>query len=113
MKKGFTLVEVLVAIAIVAIAVGLIAGAVRRFGQPQVVATQPIGTAEASGSRNVVKVHYSQIESYLAGLPGNVKIVSVVPLYTGSGKTFDISNYLVVIERVEPEATQARRNIPG
>jgi prepilin-type N-terminal cleavage/methylation domain-containing protein len=107
MKRGYTLIELLIAIAIVAIFVGLVASGVRHFGKPQVVATQPLGkvtaekpavAAEAAGTRSLVKVHYSQIESYLAGVPGSTKIVAVIPVYSGSGDTFDIKHYLVVLE---------------
>lgn len=96
--KGFTIIELLVVVAIIAIFVGLVMAVITKNSQPKVVGEQSVGTLEATGARTITKVHYSQIENFLIKIPANVKVVQVVALYSNSGNSFG-HYYLVITEK--------------
>jgi prepilin-type N-terminal cleavage/methylation domain-containing protein len=100
MKRGFTIVELLVCIAALLIGIGLVCAGIKKFtAAPEVVKVQQTGSVEVQSSRTVTKVPYGQIEEFLSNIPADVKIGSVVPVFSGSGKTFDIDHYLVITEK--------------
>jgi prepilin-type N-terminal cleavage/methylation domain-containing protein len=98
MKRGFTIIEVLVVVAIVAILVAATFSVVGKItAKPEVIKVQQTGSVEVQSSRTVTKVPYGQIEVFLSNIPADVKISSVVPVFSGSGKTID--HYLVITEK--------------
>jgi prepilin-type N-terminal cleavage/methylation domain-containing protein len=98
MKRGFTVVELLVCIAVLLIGVGLIHAGIKKFtAMPEVIKVQQTGSVEVQSSRTVTRVPYGQIEEFLSNIPADVKIISVVPVFSGSGKTID--HYLVITEK--------------
>lgn len=99
-KVASTLVEVLTIIAIVAIMAGVIVTAVKRSNaKPEVITVKHVGQAEVSQTRTITKVPYAQIETFLSGVPSEIQIVQVVPVYRGCGDSFDINYYIVITEK--------------
>ena len=98
-SKGFTVVELLVVVAVILIIAGIVMTVFNKVtAKPEVINVQQTGKVECQGSRTITKVPYSQIETFLAGIPFETRIVQVVPVYKGVGDSFDIKHYIVITE---------------
>jgi type IV secretory pathway TrbF-like protein len=101
--KAFTLIEALCCVAVVLILGGLAWQAIAGPGQPTVLKEQAVGapgSIEASQTRTIMKVSHYQLEKFVTDMPTDVRLVQAIPVFSGSGKTLDISHYLCITEKV-------------
>jgi len=100
MKKGFTVVELLVVVSIIAVVAGVIITCVqKKNAEPEVITVQQSGKLEANQTRVITKVPESKLAAFLGDIPAETKIVQVIPVYRGYGNSFDLSHYIVITEK--------------